>query len=283
MFVNHKICQTLQPDSNFGFHSKNLKLSLHHVPCKTEATKLSEHCFKSLQRSNIVESDSSTNLLTRSTDICFPEISVLDLMKFLRRLSQGLQSNAAIIHSSEGNCCKSLPWVAFPNTFSQRAESPTDLQFLQELVALQDTVYIFFSVIDICPRSSCCDTSKTCYIFRQVFPLKSGIRKDNIATWLHLPPIDFCHLPRFGRHLTSPNQGLSSLAPFGVKKWKTLGKRWRESKLSHITVNFELPQREEVILTESAAKKVDLQSNPTLLPTQSHRTQHSGNNILNVQ
>ena len=38
---------------------------------------------------------------------------------------------------------------AFPNKFSQLAESPTDLQSLQEFVALLDAVYIFFGVLDI--------------------------------------------------------------------------------------------------------------------------------------
>ena len=81
------------------------------------------------------------------------------------------------------------------------------LEELEELVALLDATYIFFCVFDISARSWCCDTTKMCYIFRQICPFHSELRKDKIATCLLLPPHFFCHLPLFGRHVTSPEPG----------------------------------------------------------------------------
>ena len=65
-----------------------------------------------------------------------------------------------------------------------------------------------------------------CYIFRQICPFHGELRKDKIATCLLLPPVFFCHLPLFERHVTSLNQGLSSL------RWKTLGTRLIKNLLS---------------------------------------------------
>ena len=79
------------------------------------------------------------------------------------------------------------------------------------------TTYIFFGVFDIPARSWCCDTTKMCYIFGQILPFHSELRKDKIETWLRLPPAVFLSPPTFWEHVTSLNQGLSSLG------WKTLG------------------------------------------------------------
>ena len=62
------------------------------------------------------------------------------------------------------------------------------MQCLQELVALLYAAYIVFDIHDIYPRSSSCDKSKMRYIFSQIFPFQRGLRKDKIATWLHLSP-----------------------------------------------------------------------------------------------
>ena len=111
------------------------------------------------------------------------------------------------------------------NKFLQWEKSPTDLQSLEEFVALLDAAYIFFGVFDFSPRRWCCDTTRLCYIFRQIFPFHSELRKDKTASWLRPPPVVFCQLPLFGGHMTSLNQGLSFLAPLGVGRWKTLGTR----------------------------------------------------------
>ena len=108
MFVNHTICQSLKPDSNFGSCSQNSKSSPHHV-------------FSD----RIVDSDSFINFLTCSKDLCFPEISVLNLMKFLKHLSQDLQSkrcNNSLLWREllqVSPAATSNLWVAFPNKFSQ--------------------------------------------------------------------------------------------------------------------------------------------------------------------
>ena len=111
------------------------------------------------------------------------------------------------------------------NRFLQWEKSPSDLQSLEEFVALLNAANIFFVVFDFSPRRWCCDTTRLCYIFRQIFAFLSELRKDKTASCLRPPPVIFCHLPLFRRHVTSLNQGLSFLAPFWVRRWKTLGTR----------------------------------------------------------
>ena len=55
-------------------------------------------------------------------------------------------------------------------------------------------------------------------VLDKFFPFQSRIRKDEIATWLRLPHIVFCHLPLSGRHMTSLN-----LASLRVAKMKDCG------------------------------------------------------------
>ena len=62
--VNHKTCQTLQPDFNFGSGSRSSKSSPRRVPRETRAT---ESCIAlEVFSDRSAESDSSINLLTRS-------------------------------------------------------------------------------------------------------------------------------------------------------------------------------------------------------------------------
>ena len=83
--------------------------------------------------------------------------------------------------------------------------------------------------------SWCCDPFKMCYIFRQIFPFQSEFRKDKIATWLHLLTVIFFYLPLFGRHVTSLNQGLSSLALSGLGNQ---GTRLIQHKTLFITIKI---------------------------------------------
>ena len=99
----------------------------------------------------------------------------------------------------------------------KKKKSLTDLQSLEELVSLLDTAYIFFGFFDISPRSWRCDTTKMCYIFTQNFHVSWGKTKSRLG-YVSLP-LFFCHLPLFGRHVTSLNQGLS------FHGWKALGTR----------------------------------------------------------
>ena len=98
-------------------------------------------------------------------------------------------------------------WFAFPNKFLQWEKSPTDLRSLEELVALLDATYIFFCVFDISARSWFCDTTKMCYIFRQICPFHSELRKDKIATCLPLPPAFFLSPPTFWEARDQPEPG----------------------------------------------------------------------------
>ena len=62
--ANNKICETLQPDLNFGFGSRSSKSSPCRVPHETRAT---EACVAlEVVSDRSAESDSSINLLTRS-------------------------------------------------------------------------------------------------------------------------------------------------------------------------------------------------------------------------
>ena len=65
--VNHKICQILHFDFNFGFGSRNSKSSPRRVPRETRANELSV-AFKVFSDRS-VERDSSIHLLTRSKDL----------------------------------------------------------------------------------------------------------------------------------------------------------------------------------------------------------------------
>ena len=46
-----------------------------------------------------------------------------------------------------------------------------------------------------------------CYIFRQIFPFLSELRKDKIATWLRLPPAVFLSPPTFWEARDQPEPG----------------------------------------------------------------------------
>ena len=59
--VNHKICQILQPDFDFGFGARNSKSSPRRVSRETRATELSVFEISCNRRS---ERDFSTHLLT---------------------------------------------------------------------------------------------------------------------------------------------------------------------------------------------------------------------------
>ena len=85
--VNHKICEILQPDFNFGFGSRDSKSSPCRLPCKTRAKELSV-AFEVLSDRS-AERDSPIHLLTRSKDLSLFEIS-LKCRGVSRRLLQGL-------------------------------------------------------------------------------------------------------------------------------------------------------------------------------------------------
>ena len=78
--VNHKICQILQPDFNFGFGSRDSKSSARRVPRETRANELSVAFEVFSDRS--AERDSSIHLLTRSKDLSLFEIRVLNAEEF---------------------------------------------------------------------------------------------------------------------------------------------------------------------------------------------------------
>ena len=174
--------------------------------------------------------------MTRSKDLTFRNQSFKHC-GILRRLLQGL-------HSKCGNNSRSwreLSYIssaatrnvrfAFPKNVLQWAEFPTDFQSLQELVTFLDAARIFFVVFEICPRSSCCDTWRMCYIFRQIFPfspsfLSSG--KTKVRPGYTSFPLCFCHLPLFGRHVTSLNP-----RSFWGGRRKTLGTRLNKIILPH--------------------------------------------------
>jgi len=46
-----------------------------------------------------------------------------------------------------------------------------------------------------------------CYIFKQLFPFHSELRKDKIATWLRLPPAVFLSPPTFWDARDQPELG----------------------------------------------------------------------------
>ena len=102
------------------------------------------------------------------------------------------------------------------------------------------------SSFDISP-SWCCDTTKMCYyIFRQIFPFYSELRKDKIATCLHFPSAVFLSPPTFGGHVTSLKQGLSPLAHFRVgdeRPWE-LDCFYDKVKLNNFDIFTDTPQNE---------------------------------------
>ena len=122
---------------------------------------------------------------------------------------------------------------AFPNKFLQweKIFRPcTDLQSLEELVALLDAAYIFSGVFDISPRSWSCDITKMCYIFRQIFPFHS----DKICDFVTSPShcfFDTCHF--FGG--TWPAWTGVFLLPPPLGTWKNLGTRLRLSDIDLVT------------------------------------------------
>ena len=91
--VNHKVCQILKPDFNFGIDSRNSKSNPRRVSRETRATELSVAFEVSSDR--CAERDFSIHLLTcTSLKISRPlsEIRGLNTVDFLRRLLQGLLS-----------------------------------------------------------------------------------------------------------------------------------------------------------------------------------------------
>ena len=74
------------------------------------------------------------------------------------------------------------------------------------------------------------------YIIGQIFPLQTGIKKDEIATWLHLSRIDFLSPPTFWEARDQPepesffwktfnNNDLNQVADqrFSLKQWLAAG------------------------------------------------------------
>ena len=70
------------------------------------------------------------------------------------------------------------------------------MQRLEELVALLGATHIL-----------CCDTTKMCYNFGQIFPFHSELRKDKIATRLLLPPAVFLSPYSFWEARDQPEPG----------------------------------------------------------------------------
>ena len=123
-------------------------------------------------------------------------------MKFLRRLSQGLQSkcrNNSLLKGTAVNLFrgKEKQAICFSKQIStvsriyHRLPEPTRIC----CVSNRRSCIYFFGVFNIFPRSRCCDTSKICYIFKQIFPFQSGLRNTKL-------PLGYTSLPLFLSHPT---------------------------------------------------------------------------------
>ena len=141
---------------------------------------------------------------------------VLNAMKFLRRLSQGLQSkcrNNSLLKGTAVNLFrgKEKQAICFSKqifTVSRiyhRLPEPTRIC----CVSYRRSCIYFFGVFNIFPRSRCCDTSKICYIFKQIFPFQSGLRKDEICALVIPPSRCFLSPLTFCEARDQPEPGLS--------------------------------------------------------------------------
>ena len=72
---------------------------------------------------------------------------------------------------------------------------------------------------------------KMCYIFRQIFPFHSELRKDKIATWLRLPPAVFLSPPTFWEARDQPEP--RSFLPRMKDPGKEVAKHERPRSLDH--------------------------------------------------
>ena len=120
-------------------------------------------------------------------------------MRLLIRLSQGLKSkcrNHSLLKGTAVNLfrgkgqhtiCLSKQVFTVRRIYHRLTE-PT-----RTCCVTRRCIYLFrlFGVFNICPRSWYCDTSKMCYIFRQLFPFQSGLRKDKICVLVTPPSLGF--------------------------------------------------------------------------------------------
>ena len=135
-------------------------------------------------------------------------------MKFLGRLSQGVQSkcrNNSLLKGTAVNLFrgKEKKAICFSRQIFTVSRMYHRLPEPTRICCVSRSCIYLFGVFNIFPRSRCCDTSKICYIFKQILPFQSGLRKDEICALVIPPSRCFLSPPTFWEARDQPEPGLS--------------------------------------------------------------------------